>query len=84
MSDHELPPLGSVPNDEGFFGRMLVSGSNTVIQLRDGGASSDAALEVGREGNGYFSLTDGASLLLIEVFSFFPYSNIKYPFALTQ
>ncbi len=50
--------------DEGFYGRLEVSGTGSAVLLDDGGANSDAALEVGRQGNGYFSLTDGATLNL--------------------
>ncbi|WP_146567387.1 hypothetical protein [Posidoniimonas corsicana] len=50
--------------DEGFFGRLLVSGAGTAVEFNDGGANSDVAVEVGRRGNGYFALTEGATLNL--------------------
>ncbi|MCA9239238.1 MAG: hypothetical protein KDA37_03525 [Planctomycetales bacterium] len=49
--------------DVGFFGRLEVTGEGATVRLTDGGSNTNAALEVGRLGNGYASFKNGASLV---------------------
>ena len=51
-----------IGNDEGFFGRMFVSGIAGRFNVESSGANGDPALQVGRDGNGYLEISGEAIL----------------------
>lgn len=53
-----------VGSDDGFFGRLYIDGDLTSFVIEESGSSSEPALQVGRNGDGYLSVTGGAHLNL--------------------
>ncbi len=51
-----------VGSDEGFFGRLFVSGEGTKMTIEEGGSTVEPALQVGRTGDGYLLVDQGAWL----------------------
>ncbi|MEQ8849291.1 hypothetical protein [Botrimarina sp.] len=55
-----------VGSDEGFLGRLVVSGFGSLLEVEGAGSTLDPAFQVGREGDGYLLVDDGATLDLLD------------------